>query len=97
VTPGDRNRRVLLSVIVAAVMVWGVLQFLASHPHWSPSKPAGKKEWSEFRAPRESYTLDELCRKMDSFPDEAEFVEWMSGQPASDGPRVFACLRRRSL
>jgi hypothetical protein len=96
VTNGDRNRRVLLSIIIAVLMVWGVLQFLASHPHWSPSKP-GKKAWSEFGASRESYTLDQLCMKMDSFPDETEFIEWMGTQPASDGPRVFACLRRRSL
>lgn len=93
-TRGNRNRQVLFAIIVAAVMVWGVLQFLASHPHWSPSKP--EKEWSGFRAPRESYTLDQLCLKMDSFSSEAEFVEWMGGQPASDGPKVFACLRRRS-
>jgi len=70
--------------------------FLNSHPHWSRSKPEGK-DWSEFHAPRESYTLDELCEKMGSFPTEEEFVKWMGTQPASDGPRVFACLRRRSL
>jgi hypothetical protein len=96
-TKGDRNRRILFSIILAALMVWGGLQFLASHPHWSPSKPPAGKERSEFHVPRESFTLDQLCLKMDSFPDEAEFVEWMNTQPASDGPRVFACLRRRSL
>jgi hypothetical protein len=97
VTNSDRNRKVLLSIIIAALMVWGVLQFLASHPHWSPSKPTGEKEWSEFRATRESYTLDELCMKMDSFSSETEFLKWMGGQPISDWPKVVTCLRRRSL
>ena len=90
---GDRVRQVFLSIIFVTMLVFGGMMFLASHPYWSPSKPE-HKDWSEFQAPRESYTLDELCEKINSFQTEEEFVKWMSTQRASDAPRVFACLRR---
>ena len=44
---------------------------------------------------QEQQTVDSICEKVDSFLTEEEFVDWLKTQRVSDGPKIFACFRRK--
>ena len=96
---GKKTRKIL--VIVFCLCVAGYLG-VSVYYRYEQQRFQEEQEAQQERAVVEKITgvsardLDKLCGMIDSFGEREDlFVSWLEAQPISDGPKIFACLRRQ--